>query len=80
MTRTTYVLHVPARASLWPLPFSGRGARQRRKPPRRAAQSAEPLAIATAPVESRPIDRYLRVTGSLMADEQAESAPKPPAA
>lgn len=32
----------------------------------------EPLAIATATVESRPIDRYLRVTGSLAADEQAE--------
>lgn len=32
----------------------------------------EPLAIATATVESRSIDRYLRVTGSLAADEQAE--------
>ena len=32
----------------------------------------EPLAIATAAVESRSIDRYLRVTGSLMADAQAE--------
>jgi RND family efflux transporter MFP subunit len=30
------------------------------------------VAIAAAAVESRPIDRYLRVTGSLMADEQAE--------
>jgi membrane fusion protein, multidrug efflux system len=37
-----------------------------------AAPKPEPLAIATAPVESRPIDRYLRVTGSLLADEQAE--------
>ena len=32
----------------------------------------EPMAIATATVESRAIERYLRVTGSLMADEQAE--------
>jgi len=32
----------------------------------------EPLTIAAAAVESRPIDRYLSVTGSLAADEQAE--------
>jgi multidrug efflux pump subunit AcrA (membrane-fusion protein) len=32
----------------------------------------EPLAITTAVVESRPLDRFLRVTGSLTADEQAE--------
>jgi RND family efflux transporter MFP subunit len=31
-----------------------------------------PLEVATAPVDSRSIDRYLRVTGSLMADAQAE--------
>ena len=37
-----------------------------------AAKAPEPLAIATASVESRSIDRYLRVTGSLMADAQAE--------
>lgn len=37
-----------------------------------AAAKPEPLAITTAAVESRPIDRYLRVTGSLLADEQAE--------
>ena len=37
-----------------------------------ATKAAEPLAIATAPIESRPIDRYLRVTGSLVADAQAE--------
>jgi RND family efflux transporter MFP subunit len=37
-----------------------------------AAKAAEPLAIATAAVESRPIDRYLRVTGSLVADAQSE--------
>ena len=32
----------------------------------------EPVAVATATVESRAIERYLRVTGSLAADEQAE--------
>ncbi len=37
-----------------------------------AAAKPDPMAIATAVVESRPIDRYLRVTGSLVADEQAE--------
>jgi RND family efflux transporter MFP subunit len=31
-----------------------------------------PAAVSIATVESRPIDRFLRVTGSLMADEQAE--------
>src|SRR4029077_18585421 len=37
-----------------------------------AAPKPEPLAIVTASVDSRPIDRYLRVTGSLLADQQAE--------
>src|SRR4051812_9944764 len=37
-----------------------------------AAATPAPIAISVAPVESRPIDRYLRVTGSLLADEQAE--------
>lgn len=37
-----------------------------------AAPKPEPLGIAMATVESRSIDRYLRVTGSLLADEQAE--------
>ena len=32
----------------------------------------EPLSIAAVVAESRPISRYLRVTGSLLADEQAE--------
>lgn len=32
----------------------------------------EPVAVAAATVESRAIERYLRVTGSLAADEQAE--------
>ena len=34
--------------------------------------AAEPLAVKTATVESRPLERFLRVTGSLVADEQAE--------
>lgn len=38
----------------------------------RAAPRPEALGIAVAAVESRPIDRYLRVAGSLLADEQAE--------
>jgi RND family efflux transporter MFP subunit len=37
-----------------------------------AESKPEPLGIATTKVEHRPIDRYLRVTGSLTADEQAE--------
>jgi RND family efflux transporter MFP subunit len=37
-----------------------------------AAATPAPIAIASAPAESRPIDRFLRVTGSLLADEQAE--------
>ncbi len=37
-----------------------------------ASKAPEPLAISTAVVESRSIDRYLRVTGSLRADAQAE--------
>jgi membrane fusion protein, multidrug efflux system len=37
-----------------------------------AAAAAPPPAVAVTPVESRPVDRYLRVTGSLVADEQAE--------
>jgi RND family efflux transporter MFP subunit len=37
-----------------------------------AAGKPEPITVATAPVEHRPIDRYLRVTGSMAADEQAE--------
>ena len=37
-----------------------------------ASAKPEPIAITTAAVERRAIDRYLRVTGSLVADEQAE--------
>lgn len=37
-----------------------------------AAAAPEPVAVTTAVVESRTIDRFLRVSGSLAADEQAE--------
>jgi membrane fusion protein (multidrug efflux system) len=37
-----------------------------------AGNTPAPLAISTTAVETRAIDRYLRVTGSLMADAQAE--------
>lgn len=41
-----------------------------------AAAPPEPTAVAirVSPVESQPIDRFLRVTGSLAADEQADVA------
>jgi membrane fusion protein (multidrug efflux system) len=34
--------------------------------------AVEPLSIQTATVEATPLERFLRVTGSLVADEQAE--------
>ena len=37
-----------------------------------AAAAIEPLQIGAEKVESTPIDRFLRVTGSVLADEQAE--------
>ena len=36
------------------------------------APAADPASVSAVPVESRPLERYLRVTGSLTADEQAE--------
>ena len=44
----------------------------------KAEAKPEPLAVDTARVESRSIDRYLRVTGSLVADEQAEVSAEAP--
>jgi len=44
----------------------------------KAEAKPELLAIDVATVESRPIDRYLRVTGSLVADEQAEVSAEAP--
>lgn len=37
-----------------------------------AAPQPQPLAITVAAVEQRPIDRFLRVSGTLLADEQAD--------
>ena len=37
-----------------------------------AVPAADPTSVSAVPVESRPLERYLRVTGSLIADEQAE--------
>jgi membrane fusion protein (multidrug efflux system) len=39
-----------------------------------AAPQPAPVSIHTAAVQSQPIDRFLRVTGSLMADEEAAVA------
>ena len=36
------------------------------------SKAPDPIEVAAAPVESRSIDRFLRVTGSLVADAQAE--------
>jgi RND family efflux transporter MFP subunit len=44
----------------------------------KAEAKPEPLTIEVASVESRPIDRSLRVTGSLVADEQAEVSAEAP--
>ena len=44
----------------------------------KAEAKPEPLVVETAHVESRTIDRYLRVTGSLVADEQAEVSAEAP--
>jgi len=44
----------------------------------KAEAKPEPVTIELARVESRPIDRYLRVTGSLVADEQAEVSAEAP--
>jgi membrane fusion protein (multidrug efflux system) len=43
-----------------------------------AEAKAEPLVIDVVPVESRAIDRFMRVTGSLVADEQAEVSAEAP--
>jgi len=44
----------------------------------KAEAKPEPVAIDVTAVESRPIDRFLRVTGSLVADEQAEVGAEAP--
>ena len=44
----------------------------------KAEAKPAPVAIDVTAVESRPIDRFLRVTGSLVADEQAEVGAEAP--
>jgi membrane fusion protein, multidrug efflux system len=44
----------------------------------KAEAKPEPIAVDTTHVENRTIDRYLRVTGSLVADEQAEVSAEAP--
>jgi RND family efflux transporter MFP subunit len=72
MTRRRSVLFFPGIALLLSASLLNGGCSTAAETAPDAANSAEPLAIATAPVESRSIDRYLRVTGSLKADAQAE--------
>jgi hypothetical protein len=45
---------------------------QARETTRASAAAVDPLQIDTTAVEKQPLERFLRVTGSLMADEQAE--------
>jgi multidrug efflux pump subunit AcrA (membrane-fusion protein) len=42
-----------------------------------ATTEPAPVAVRAAAVESQPIDRFVRVTGSLAADEQADVAAEP---
>ena len=44
----------------------------------KAEAKSEPPVIDVVPVESRAIDRFMRVTGSLVADEQAEVSAEAP--
>ena len=68
MTRRRFDLVLFAGVALIALTAISSGRRlldQRHETAPDAGKAAEPLAIATAAVESRSIDRYLRVTGSL---------------
>jgi membrane fusion protein, multidrug efflux system len=67
MTLKRYALILPAFLALGAV-----SACRTEVPTEAAAPAPEPLAIATANVQAQPITRYLRVTGSLVADEQAE--------
>ena len=75
MSHDTYSarLVLPARPRRWPLPCLAAGCST--TAPKAAADASKPPSRSRsrrATVESRAIDRYLRVTGSLVADEQAE--------
>ncbi|HXG86024.1 MAG TPA: biotin/lipoyl-binding protein [Pyrinomonadaceae bacterium] len=42
----------------------------------RAAKDENPIAVTTAKVESREVPAYIQATGSLVADETSDIAPK----
>ncbi len=72
MTRTRTFLHAGASVAFAASLFSVAGCSTTAETAADPSKAPEPLAIATTAVESRAIDRYLRVTGSLVADAQAE--------
>jgi RND family efflux transporter MFP subunit len=72
MTRRRSVLVVPGTALLLSASLLAGGCSTAVETAPDATKASEPLAISTVPVESRSIDRYLRLTGSLKADAQAE--------
>ena len=72
MTRRRFDLFVPGIALILSGSLLAAGCSTTAESAAEANKAPEPLAISTAAVESRSIDRYLRVTGSLMADAQAE--------
>ena len=72
MTRTRTFLHAGASFAFAASLFSVAGCSTTAETAADPSKAPEPLAIGTTAVESRAIDRYLRVTGSLVADAQAE--------
>lgn len=65
-------LVVPSAALLAVMAGIASGCSSRTSAEEAVASKPEAVAITTATVESRPIDRFIKVTGSLLADEQAE--------
>ena len=72
MTCTRTFLHAGASFAFAASLFSVAGCSTTAETAADPSKAPEPLAIGTTAVESRAIDRYLRVTGSLVADAQAE--------
>jgi RND family efflux transporter MFP subunit len=71
MSRSHVVLSAAALLSLASL-TGGCASSSQASAAENAAAAADPVAVSVVAVESRPLERHLRVTGSLMADEQAE--------
>jgi RND family efflux transporter MFP subunit len=67
----SYVLSAAALLSLASL-ATGCASNSQASAAESATPAAEPTAVSIVAVESRPLERQLRVTGSLIADEQAE--------